>query len=119
MFKLLTKEIHNLAVAIDSLVYKLDAVCNVVNTAATSFHTARITQTICGKDPEVQQALNTPDKPQTNRKKWTSKEEELLINCYAKGWKASAIRDFMEREGFKRSEHAIVDHMHDLRKRMK
>lgn len=74
---------------------------------------------ISGKDPEVQRMLNTPDKPQAVRNKWTAKEEELLIGCYAKGWKPRAIREFMEREGFKRSEHAIVDHMHDLRKRMK
>ena len=119
MFKKLIKALDNLADAIDSLVEKLDTVIRVVNTVGTSTHVERIV----GSDPDVQKALGIqeakPGKHMNTRRRWTSKEEKIVIAGYSKGLGPAAISEILKRQGFDRSAHAIVDHMSELSKLMK
>ena len=57
--------------------------------------------------------------PTPGRNRWTPEEEQILLAGYANGLKPKAIRVALEARGFKRGEHAIVDHMHELRKKAK
>ena len=119
MFKKLIKAIDNLADAIDSLVEKLDTVIRVVNTVGTSIHVERI----AGSNPAVQKALGIqeaePGKPMNTRRRWTAKEDSIVIIGYSKGLAPAAISEILKQQGFDRSAHAIVDHMSELRKLMK
>ena len=57
--------------------------------------------------------------PTPGRSRWTKEEEQIILAGYENGLKPKAIRDRLAALGFKRGEHAIVDHMHELRKRAK
>ena len=56
---------------------------------------------------------------QAGRNRWTPEEEQIILAGYANGLKPKAIRVALEARGVKRGEHAIVDHMHELRKKAK
>ena len=110
MFKKLIKAIDNLADAIDSLVEKLDAIFieskQPLLTLGDGIH--RIA------DTPVQEPKKT-----ASRRRWTSKEDSIVIIGYSKGLAPAAISEILKQQGFDRSAHAIVDHMSELRKLMK
>ena len=110
MFKKLIKAIDNLADAIDSLTEML------LNLKAK----AVFNDPVVYPHP-VQNNLTTPTEPKktASRRRWTSKEENIVIAGYSKGLAPAAISEILKRQGFDRSAHAIVDHMSELRKLMK
>ena len=83
----------------------------------------RSVEVIDGKDPAVQKALGIqeaePGKPMNTRRRWTAKEDSIVIIGYSKGLAPAAISEILKQQGFDRSAHAIVDHMSELRKLMK
>ena len=110
MFKKLIKSIDNLADAIDSLVEKLDAI----------FIESK--QPLLTLGDGIQRIADAPvqePKKTASRRRWTSKEDSIVIIGYSKGLKPAAISEILKQQGFDRSAHAIVDHMSELRKLMK
>lgn len=110
MFKKLIKAIDNLADAIDSLVEKLDAI----------FIESK--QPLLTLGDGIQRIADTPvqePKKTASRRRWTSKEDSIVIIGYSKGLAPAAISEILKQQGFDRSAHAIVDHMSELRKLMK
>ena len=120
MFKKLIKSIDNLADAIDCLVEKLDAIFIESKQPLLTLGPGLYRETISGADTEVQKRLGIKKegKKPSARRRWTSKEEALVIAGYSKGYAPAAIRDILKRNGYDRGEHAIVDHMCELRKKM-
>lgn len=123
MFKKLIKSIDNLADAIDCLVEKLDAIFIESKQPLLTLGPGLYRETISGADPEVQKALGIqeaePGRPMNTRRRWTSKEDSIVIIGYSKGLAPAAISEILKQQGFDRSAHAIVDHMSELRKLMK
>lgn len=110
MFKKLIKAIDNLADAIDSLVEKLDAI----------FIESK--QPLLTLGDGIQRIADAPvqePKKTASRRRWTSKEDSIVIIGYSKGLAPAAISEILKQQGFDRSAHAIVDHMSELRKLMK
>ena len=110
MFKKLIKSIDNLADAIDSLVEKLDAI----------FIESK--QPLLTLGDGIQRIADAPvqePKKTASRRRWTSKEDSIVIIGYSKGLAPAAISEILKQQGFDRSAHAIVDHMSELRKLMK
>lgn len=110
MFKKLIKSIDNLADAIDSLVEKLDAI----------FIESK--QPLLTLGDGIQRIADAPvqePKKTASRRRWTSKEDSIVIIGYSKGLAPAAISELLKQQGFDRSAHAIVDHMSELRKLMK
>lgn len=110
MFKKLIKSIDNLADAIDSLVEKLDTV----------FIESK--QPLLTLGDGIQRIADAPvqeHKKTASRRRWTSKEDSIVIIGYSKGLAPAAISEILKQQGFDRSAHAIVDHMSELRKLMK
>jgi chemotaxis response regulator CheB len=110
MFKKLIKAIDNLADAIDSLVEKLDAI----------FIESK--QPLLTLGDGIQRIADAPvqePKKTASRRRWTSKEDNIVIIGYSKGLAPAAISEILKQQGFDRSAHAIVDHMSELRKLMK
>ncbi len=110
MFKKLIKSIDNLADAIDSLVEKLDAI----------FIESK--QPLLTLGDGIQRIADAPvqePKKTASRRRWTSKEDNIVIIGYSKGLAPAAISEILKQQGFDRSAHAIVDHMSELRKLMK
>ena len=110
MFKKLIKSIDNIADAIDSLVEKLDAI----------FIESK--QPLLTLGDGIQRIADAPvqePKKTASRRRWTSKEDSIVIIGYSKGLAPAAISEILKQQGFDRSAHAIVDHMSELRKLMK
>ena len=110
MFKKLIKSIDNLADAIDSLVEKLDAI----------FIESK--QPLLTLGDGIQRIADAPvqePKKTASRRRWTPKEDSIVIIGYSKGLAPAAISEILKQQGFDRSAHAIVDHMSELRKLMK
>lgn len=110
MFKKLIKSIDNLADAIDSLVEKLDAI----------FIESK--QPLLTLGDGIQRIADAPvqePKKTASRRRWTHKEDSIVIIGYSKGLAPAAISEILKQQGFDRSAHAIVDHMSELRKLMK
>lgn len=110
MFKKLIKSIDNLADAIDSLVEKLDAIF---------IESKQPLLTIGDGIQRIADAPVQEPKKTASRRRWTSKEDSIVIIGYSKGLAPAAISEILKQQGFDRSAHAIVDHMSELRKLMK
>lgn len=110
MFKKLIKSIDNLADAIDSLVEKLDAIF---------IESKQPLLTLGGGIQRIADAPVQEPKKTASRRRWTSKEDSIVIIGYSKGLAPAAISEILKQQGFDRSAHAIVDHMSELRKLMK
>ena len=95
MFGKITKAVERLADALYGLTAEL----------------ALIRKAMVGRQAEAA----TTQKPA----RWTDREEEIVRAGYNAGLYPDAIREALQGEGFHRTAHAIVNHMHELRKREK